>query len=634
MGSPGRCCLAEILHSPDRAELVQLVLSAVHSPYDHDPDFWIFSSFVPLLKSSPQTGKKVSSRKFETLQEEGGLTMAEPNTLRRRQSRQDENANNAATAPRTHFDGGPPTVVFNDAKHLLHEPECTNLMHPLPHQTSEKQHVSLADHGLIIVTTSVLFIVCGVSGLCYIGFVLCDLFFIAPEIVLAHLAAALLTICLGAAGLRLVFIRPTPLSTRLPLISSRDDLQTLPSVPRLSREALLAATHDYGAPLPAGVRVVAEHHEVHYGKHITGQVGPVCAAASVSSALNVLHNLSGDEAFRVRDAMRVYRLMFSDKRSEALAKLQRVVKGVTDVSPVVGLFYEQNICMAARGRNRALFLELLRHNVAAAAEQPASETTLLSALSTALEAPDQPAAALLIDRLKAVAKAEWAMAKLEGRWALPHSGAVLPSTAPVGNDSLSTAVRALAHFSASEGKGKPVRCVSFMGLDARCRHPVSKNDAPEARDAQWEALKAAIARPDIVVIFHLHNHYALISAWRELHADCLGTCHSPPPRSVQHPASPPHGLATHATSSETHLSRATPLSPAHGAGLLPATTALAVNGQGEGQGEEEPRQEAERDGRNRRQILVSPPTPSHHARIHVHVRIHDAYILTCMHAHT
>ena len=48
--------------------------------------------------------------------------MAEPNTLRRRQSRQDENANNAATAPRTHFDGGPPTVVFNDAKHLLHEP--------------------------------------------------------------------------------------------------------------------------------------------------------------------------------------------------------------------------------------------------------------------------------------------------------------------------------------------------------------------------------------------------------------------------------------------------------------------------------------------------------------------------------
>ena len=37
--------------------------------------------------------------------------MAALTTLRRRQSRQDEKANNATTAPRTDFDGGPSTVV-------------------------------------------------------------------------------------------------------------------------------------------------------------------------------------------------------------------------------------------------------------------------------------------------------------------------------------------------------------------------------------------------------------------------------------------------------------------------------------------------------------------------------------------
>jgi hypothetical protein len=33
---------------------------------------------------------------------------------------------------------------------------------------------------------------------------------------------------------------------------------------------------------------------------------------------------------------------------------------------------------------------------------------------------------------------------------------------------------------------------------------------------QWEELQRAIERTDAALIFHLHNHYALITGWREL----------------------------------------------------------------------------------------------------------------------
>ena len=87
----------------------------------------------------------------------------------------------------------------------------------------------------------------------------------------------------------------------------------------------------------------------------------------------------------------------------------------------------------------ALFRELLKTAASKAkadASEASDERELMVAILAALAEPQKPASALIIDRLKRLAKAEWAIAKLEGRWPLP-SGSVLPSTAPIGNDSLS-----------------------------------------------------------------------------------------------------------------------------------------------------------------------------------------------------
>lgn len=123
---------------------------------------------------------------------------------------------------------------------------------------------------------------------------------------------------------------------------------------QLTLEQLLAATHEYAQPLPHGVAVLAQHYQEHYTRHLCGQVGPVCAAASVSGALNVINGMqAGPGAFRVRDTMRIYQLMFHDQRTEALSKLAKVVKlKDTQCTSACDLFCCEDICLAARGRNR------------------------------------------------------------------------------------------------------------------------------------------------------------------------------------------------------------------------------------------------------------------------------------------
>jgi len=142
----------------------------------------------------------------------------------------------------------------------------------------------------------------------------------------------------------------------------------------------------------------------HYSQHVVPQVGPVCAAASVSGALNVLNGLRpGDPGrFRVRDTMRAYQIMFSNKREEALWKLSKVVK-TSDVQATTELFHEQAICLAARGRNSKLFLDLLRTAVVkavVAAEEGSERKKLMTMISDAVEQHTRPASALVIDRLK------------------------------------------------------------------------------------------------------------------------------------------------------------------------------------------------------------------------------------------
>ena len=40
---------------------------------------------------------------------------------------------------------------------------------------------------------------------------------------------------------------------------------------------------------------------------------------------------------------------------------------------------------------------------------------------------------------------------------------------------------------------------------------------------QWVGLTAALARPHSAILYHLHNHYSLIYAAREWHADAGGS---------------------------------------------------------------------------------------------------------------
>jgi len=217
-------------------------------------------------------------------------------------------------------------------------------------------------------------------------------------------------------------------------------------------------------------------------------------------------------AWKFQNTLAVYKFMFGRKRDEAVAKLAKVLR-IPDATSCLELMRVEAICVAARGTGKkALFIEHLSKalETAAGSEHPPPQE-LLDALRGVLSTSDEPASALVIDRLKKVAKAEWAIAKLEGRWML-SSGKMLSSTAPIGNDSLATACRALAQFR----EEKPVRVVPFMGQQSACRIIVSSKDSEDTQLVQWEELQRAIERTDAALIFHLHNHYALITGWREL----------------------------------------------------------------------------------------------------------------------
>ena len=148
---------------------------------------------------------------------------------------------------------------------------------------------SLFDESRLGLFLSCLLLVYGVASLAVYGEKLLYLAGLAPMLAAPHLVVALLTIGLGVAGLVLNARAGRP---------RQAEKARVPEL--LTLEQLLAATHEYAAPLPAGVVVEAQHHE-HYTRAICGQIGPVCAAASVSGALNVLNGLQpGPGAFRVR----------------------------------------------------------------------------------------------------------------------------------------------------------------------------------------------------------------------------------------------------------------------------------------------------------------------------------------------
>lgn len=81
-------------------------------------------------------------------------------------------------------------------------------------------------------------------------------------------------------------------------------------------QALLRDLHERSAPLPKDVVVLEEFSHEAALKAYVPQVGPVCAAASVAGALNVVFGCSDTEPFRVCDGMNVYRTIFEGKRDE------------------------------------------------------------------------------------------------------------------------------------------------------------------------------------------------------------------------------------------------------------------------------------------------------------------------------
>jgi hypothetical protein len=216
------------------------------------------------------------------------------------------------------------------------------------------EHDSLLDRRGVLFMWAAVFFVCGSFGLGFWAMHMRDIWEVEPMLALPQLCAALVLIGLGLAGFIVLACQPARRSPELPLGAQK-------TISAMTLEELLAGTHEYGAPLPAGVVIRAKFCKTErLQEHIVEQVGPVCAAASVSSALNVLNGISvssGDK-FRVRDTMHIYHLMFRDKRAEALSKLAKVLK-IRDVESVVELFHTQDICVAARGRNSSLFLKLL-----------------------------------------------------------------------------------------------------------------------------------------------------------------------------------------------------------------------------------------------------------------------------------
>lgn len=124
----------------------------------------------------------------------------------------------------------------------------------------------------------------------------------------------------------------------------------------------------------------------------------------MSGALNVLNGLRPGEPgrFRVRDTMRIYQLMFDNKRGEALSKLSKVIK-IADVQAATDLFHEQPICIAARGRNSKVFIDQLGAAAAktlAEAEEGSERHKLMAAICEAINHHARPASALVVDRLK------------------------------------------------------------------------------------------------------------------------------------------------------------------------------------------------------------------------------------------
>ena len=88
-----------------------------------------------------------------------------------------------------------------------------------------------------------------------------------------------------------------------------------------------------------------------------------------------------------------------------------------------------------------------------------------------------------------------------------------PSTAPIGNDTILKIFEKVR-----DDYGAPIRTWRFMS-SKKCQCQVSESDDDIKITAHWNNLKACVANPSQVLLFHLQNHYSMIYAARENDAD-------------------------------------------------------------------------------------------------------------------